>query len=149
MAESLECSDNRPLERAKVFSLLYAVMVVFDAILIFSSPYFAMDNADARLRAFILMWISTLMTVIIMLELLRTLYECKSNVFFLFAVGLLNVFFVAFHLVVFADKIASDLTESTIPLLVVLLLVGFAGLAILAVWIIWSYIRIRKRKNIG
>ncbi len=144
MVPLVKATDSVSIERAKVYALIYAILIIFNGILFFSTGYLITATADMRMRAFTLMWIGTLIIALVVVEMFRSLYDSGGNPLALSLLGILNVIFVGMQLAVYADIMVYDVADTPIALLILYLIIASVGILIMCTWMIWKYAKSRK-----
>jgi hypothetical protein len=139
-------TKSNALQHAKIMGLLYAVLILFMVLLMFSSAYIVLNTPDVRLRAFTLAWIASLMIGLVCLQMLKCMYHSGINPLTLSLFGFLNVVFVGLQLAVFADILVSDIADTPILMVVLFLTFAIFGTVFLTGWMIWSWMKSRGNR---
>ncbi len=132
------------VERAKVYGMLYVMLNLFNVILFYATTFLIIATPDQRMRAYTLLWLSSLLIAVVAVEMLRALFVAGANPLAISFIGCINVFFVAMQLAVYADIMVFDIADTPIALLLLYLLLASIGVAIMIVWMIMKYMKARK-----
>ncbi len=137
----------KPIQHAKVMGMLYGVLTIFLAVLFFSTGWIASNTVDQRLRAFTMVWVVGLFTLLVCLEMIHYLFNSGMNPLGLALLGILNIAFIGLVLAVFADLIVFDIADTPIALVVVYLAISIIGTLIVILWMFWGFIRARRTES--
>jgi hypothetical protein len=136
--------DNvSPVETGKVLGSTYGSLIILFAVLFFLSTIFSALAADAAMRSFFLILLVGGFIVIIGAELARVLFKSGITIVGFFGFLALNLLMVVFGLAVFVDIVVPTVMDTTIQMVIFLLLASVAWYAILIIWMILDW---RKKK---
>jgi hypothetical protein len=136
--------DNKsPTEIGKVLGSIYGSLIILFAVLFFLSTIFSSLPTDAALHSFFLILIVGAFIILIGAELAKVLFKAGITIVGFFGFLALNLLMVAFGLAVFVDIVVPTVMDTTIQMVLYLLLAAVAWYAILILWMAMEW---RKKK---
>jgi len=118
-------------------------LIIIFAVLFFLSTVFSSLATDAALRSFFLFLIVGGFIILIGAELARVLFKSGVTIVGFFGFLALNLLMVVFGLAVFVDIVVPTVMDTTIQMVIYLLLASVAWYAILILWMAMEW---RKKK---
>jgi hypothetical protein len=138
-----QINNTGPAETGKVLGSIYGSLIILFAVLFFLSTIFSSLATDAAMRSFFLFLIVGGFIILIGAELARVLFKSGVTVVGFFGFLALNLLMVVFGLAVFVDIVVPTVMDTTIQMVIYLLLASVAWYAIL---ILWMAVEWRKKK---
>ncbi|MGY5880134.1 MAG: hypothetical protein RTV31_07785 [Candidatus Thorarchaeota archaeon] len=138
-----QSESSPPTETGKILGSIYGSLIVLFAVLLFLSTIFSTLTSDAALRSFYLILVVGAFLVIIGAELAKVLFQSGVTIIGFLGFLIFNLLMVIFGLAVFVDIVVPTVMDTTI-LMVLLLLIG--SLVWYAVLVLFS-IREWKQKE--
>ncbi|TFG32411.1 hypothetical protein EU528_03630 [Candidatus Thorarchaeota archaeon] len=118
-----QSESSPPTETGKILGSIYGSLIILFAVLLFLSTIFTSLTTDAAMRSFYLIFVVGAFLILIGAELAKILF--KSGVTIIGFLGFLvfNLLMIIFGLAVFVDIVVPTVMDTTIQM-VLLLLVG-------------------------
>ncbi len=138
-----QIKNSSPTETGKVLGSIYGSLIIIFAVLFFLSTVFSSLATDAALRSFFLFLIVGGFIILIGAELARVLFKSGVTIVGFFGFLALNLLMVVFGLAVFVDIVVPTVMDTTIQMVIYLLLASVAWYAILILWMAMEW---RKKK---
>jgi hypothetical protein len=136
--------DNKsPTEIGKVLGSIYGSLIILFAVLFFLSTIFSSLPTDAAMHSFFLFLIVGGFIILIGAELAKVLFKSGITIVGFFGFLALNLLMVVFGLAVFVDIVVPTVMDTTIQMVLYLLLAAVAWYAILILWMAMEW---RKKK---
>jgi hypothetical protein len=114
--------NSPPTETGKILGSIYGSLIILFAILLFLSTIFTSLPTDAALRSFYLILVVGTFVVIMGAELARVLFKSGITIVGFLGFLIFNLLMVAFGLAVFVDIVVPTVMDTTIQMVVYLLL---------------------------
>ncbi len=122
-----------PTETGKILGSIYGSLVILFAILLFLSTFFSVLPTDAALRSFFLILSVGGLIILIGAELARVLFKSGVTVVGFFGFLAFNLLIVTFGLAVFVDIVIPTAMDTTIQMVILLLLASLVWYAVLVI----------------
>lgn len=126
-------NTTSPVETGKILGSIYGSLIILFAILLFLSTLFSALTSDAALRSFFLILVVGGFIVLIGAELARVLFKSGVTIVGFFGFLALNLLMVTFGLAVYVDIVIPTVMDTTIQMVLVLLLLSLAWYVVLIV----------------
>ena len=126
-------NTTSPVETGKILGSIYGSLIILFAILLFLSTLFSALTSDAALRSFFLILVVGGFIVLIGAELARVLFKSGVTIVGFFGFLALNLLMVTFGLAVYVDIVVPTVMDTTIQMVLVLLLLSLAWYVVLIV----------------
>ena len=122
-----------PVETGKILGSIYGSLVILFAILLFLSTLFSVLPTDAALRSFFLILAVGGFILLIGAELARVLFKSGVTIVGFFGFLAFNLLIVLFGLAVYVDIVVPTVMDTTIQMVVLLLLASLVWYAVLVI----------------
>ena len=126
-------NTTSPVETGKILGSIYGSLIILFAILLFLSTIFSALTSDAALRSFFLILVVGGFIVLIGAELARVLFKSGVTIVGFFGFLALNLLMVTFGLAVYVDIVVPTVMDTTIQMVLILLLLSLAWYVVLIV----------------
>jgi len=126
-------NTTSPVETGKILGSIYGSLIILFAILLFLSTIFSALTSDAALRSFFLILVVGGFIVLIGAELARVLFKSGVTIVGFFGFLALNLLMVTFGLSVYVDIVVPTVMDTTIQMVLILLLLSLAWYVVLIV----------------
>ena len=126
-------NTTSPVETGKILGSIYGSLIILFAILLFLSTIFSSLTSDAALRSFFLILVVGGFIVLIGAELARVLFKSGVTLVGFFGFLALNLLMVTFGLSVYVDIVVPTVMDTTIQMVLILLLLSLAWYVVLIV----------------
>lgn len=122
-----------PVETGKILGSIYGSLIILFAILLFLSTIFSILPTDAALRSFFLILAVGGFVILIGAELARVLFKSGVTIVGFFGFLAFNLLLVTFGLAVFVDIVIPTAMDTTIQMVILLLLASLVWYIVLIV----------------
>ncbi len=126
-------NTTSPVETGKILGSIYGFLIILFAILLFLSTLFSALPSDAALRSFFLILVVGGFIVLIGAELARVLFKSGVTIVGFFGFLALNLLMVTFGLAVYVDIVVPTVMDTTIQMVLFLLLASVVWYVVLIV----------------